>query len=99
MRHLILPWMFAAGCVLCCAGADWLQFRGNEGTGASAETGLPTTWDVKTNENVAWRADLPGRGLSSPIVVRDKVIVTCSSGPKQDRLHVLCFSADTGDRQ
>ncbi|MBI3467775.1 MAG: PQQ-binding-like beta-propeller repeat protein [Planctomycetes bacterium] len=98
MRNPILPWAFAAGCVLSCTGADWLQFRGNDGTGASTETGLPTAWDVKTNQHVAWRADLPGRGPSSPIVVQGKVIVTCSSGPRQDRLHVLCFDARTGER-
>lgn len=97
MRNLILPWTFAAGCVLCFAGADWLQFRGNDGTATSPETGLPTQWDVKTNQHVAWRADLPGRGPSSPIVVQGKVIVTCSSGPQQDRLHVLCFDARTGE--
>ena len=28
----------------------------------------------------------------------DKVIVTCSSGPDQERLHVLCFDAQSGKR-
>ena len=39
---------------------------------------------------------LPGRGPSSPIVVGGDVIVTASSGVRQDRLHVLCFDTGTG---
>jgi outer membrane protein assembly factor BamB len=45
---------------------------------------------------VAWAVDLPGEGLSSPLVVGDKVVVTCSSGAEQDRLHVFCLSAADG---
>lgn len=47
-------------------------------------------------ENVAWKKPLPGRGLSGPVVVDGKVIVTASSGARQDRLHVLSFDAKTG---
>jgi outer membrane protein assembly factor BamB len=71
---------------------------------------LPTHWgraidqpevdqgktDAGNNANIAWRVDLPGRGVSSPIVVAGRVVVTCSSAPQQDRLHVLCFDANTG---
>jgi outer membrane protein assembly factor BamB len=45
---------------------------------------------------VAWTADLPGRGPSSPIVVKDRVIITASEGARQDKLHVLAFDANTG---
>jgi outer membrane protein assembly factor BamB len=75
---------------------DWPQFRGPSGNGISGETTLPTTLSV--DRDLAWKADLPGRGLSSPIVVGDRVFVTCSSGPKQQRLHVICFSANHGSR-
>ena len=56
----------------------------------------PAEWSE--TKNVAWKVELPGRGPSSPIVVGDRVIVTCSSGVKQDRLHVLCFDAKDGKR-
>ena len=39
---------------------------------------------------------MPGRGPSSPIVVRGRVFVTASAGPRQDRLMVLCFDAASG---
>jgi outer membrane protein assembly factor BamB len=49
-----------------------------------------------SQDSIAWTAELPGTGLSSPIVVGDRVIVTAASGYQQDHLHVLCFSASDG---
>jgi outer membrane protein assembly factor BamB len=72
--------------------SDWPQFRGPGGVPYLKEGVVPTS------PKVAWAADLPGRGLSSPIVVGDRVIVTASSGPKQDRLHVLCFGKSDGSK-
>lgn len=77
-------------------GADWLRFRGPNGAGVADDNRVPTLWSLATRENVPWVADLPGRGISSPIVVQDRVIVTSSSGYRQDRLHVLCVAADDG---
>jgi outer membrane protein assembly factor BamB len=76
--------------------ADWLQFRGPGASGISLEpaAGLPTKLDI--GSSIAWEAGLPGKGLSSPIVIGKKVFLTCSSGPEQNRLHVICFHADTG---
>ncbi len=77
-------------------GADWPQFRGPGGSGAASADQCPTTWS--SSENVAWRVALPGRGLSSPIVVAGRVLVTACSGVRQDRLHVLCFDQQTGQK-
>jgi outer membrane protein assembly factor BamB len=52
--------------------------------------------ELGAEKNVAWRADLPGRGLSSPIVVGGRVFLTASSGRRQDQLHVLAFDVPTG---
>lgn len=77
------------------AGADWLQFRGTtHNSVASAK--LPTTFDIKAKTNIAWEATLPGRGPASPIVVKDKVIITASDGAKQEKLYVLAFDAASG---
>jgi outer membrane protein assembly factor BamB len=80
------------------SAADWTRFRGPNGSGLAEGNGPPASWSVESGENVAWKADLPGRGLSSPIVVGDRVFVTGSSGYRQDRLHVLCFSAASGEK-
>lgn len=77
--------------------ADWTQFRGPLGNGISAETTLPATLDAA--RDIAWKIALPGRGLSSPIVIGDRIIVTSSSGARQDRLHVLCFNAADGSKR
>src|SRR5262249_43043860 len=69
---------------LFLTGADWPQFRGADSSGVSTETNIPRT----ISDEIAWAADLPGRGLSGPIVVGDRVFLTASSGYQQDRLHL-----------
>ncbi len=56
------------------APQGWMQFRGPGSMGVAEDPRLPDRWS--TTENVAWVADIPGRGWSSPIVVGDLVIVT-----------------------
>ena len=63
--------------VLCAPAAAqdrWPQFRGPDARGVSEAAGLPIRWS--TTENVAWVADLPGLGWSSPVVWDDTVYVT-----------------------
>ncbi|MEQ8849202.1 PQQ-binding-like beta-propeller repeat protein [Botrimarina sp.] len=59
-------------------GRDWARFRGPNGEGTTADAAPPVEWGP--GENVAWEADLPGPGSSSPIVVGDLVLVTCYTG-------------------
>jgi outer membrane protein assembly factor BamB len=76
--------------------ADWPSWRGHGGTGVSPESDLPVRWSA--SENLLFKVDLPGRGLSSPVIAGGRAYVTASSGVKQDRLHVLSFDARTGKR-
>ena len=73
--------------------ADWPGFRG-DGTGASAEKNLPAGFSESSG--LRWKASLPGRGVSGVVTHGERVYVTASSGPRDDRLHVLCFDAATG---
>ena len=57
---------------------NWPQWRGPLGTGISIEKGLPTEWSTK--QNIAWRAELAGLGVSSPIVWGNQVFVTYQVG-------------------
>jgi len=84
-----------AGILIVAGGADWRQFRGPDSSGVAAEEPAGMFDPARA---VAWKIDLPGRGLSGPIVVGDRVFVTASSGDRQDRLHVLAFAADTGKK-
>jgi outer membrane protein assembly factor BamB len=54
--------------------ANWPQFRGTGARGVATNAGLPEHWSA--TENVAWKAEIPGRGWSSPIVWGDRVFLT-----------------------
>ena len=74
--------MVAVSIVWLAGGAacaeDWAQFRGPQSAGKALEETAPLTWS--DTENLKWKAELPGPGSSSPIVVGDRVFVTCYSG-------------------
>src|SRR5882724_11837670 len=53
---------------------NWPQFRGLGAMGVADNPNLPDHWS--TNENVAWKIEVPGRGWSSPIVWGDRVFLT-----------------------
>ena len=93
MKKILLTFTFATLANGLVAG-DWTGFRGPLGNGVSDEVGLPVALDAK--KHIAWRIDLPGRGLSSPLVVGARVFVTASGGTRQDRLQILCLNAADG---
>jgi len=99
---LAIPRTAALAAALACLtplasqAGDWRQFRGPLGRDIAGEASLPATLDADTN--IAWKIPLPGRGLSSPIIVGDRIYVTAASGPQQKTLHVLCFSAKDGGK-
>ena len=76
------------------SGEDWLQFRGNDHRGISLKSETPTNL---SKNNIAWKTPLPGRGLSSPIVIENRVFLTASSTADQSRLHVICANKDNGE--
>ncbi len=74
--------------------SEWPQWRGAEGFGISGDRDLPVRWTE--DEGIRWKIDLPGRGVSSPIIAGSRVYLTACTGANQDRLHVLCFDASSG---
>jgi len=100
LRQVAIASLFAA----LFAGADWSRFRGPDGSGVSDDKGVPTTWSA--TENVVWKRPLPGFGASSPIVLGDKIFLTCYSGYGLDTrepgeqddlvLHTLCLDRASG---
>src|SRR5712691_7951481 len=63
LMNLILPFALVLGLAVSVFADDWPQFRGPNGNAVAAEAILPTKLDA---ESIAWSANLPGRGLSSP---------------------------------
>ncbi len=58
---------------------NWPQFRGPGAIGVADNPGLAEHWS--TNENIAWRMDVPGRGWSSPIIWGQRVFLTTVVSP------------------
>src|SRR5262245_23318378 len=50
------------------AAGSWPSFRGPQASGVADGQSLPPVWDVKSGENVLWKAVLPGLAHSSPVV-------------------------------
>ncbi len=84
---------------------DWRQFRGPGGLGTSAETGLPVEWS--SHKNIVWTTRLPGPGTSSPVIVGDRIFLTCYTDYAVDadapgnmadlKRHLVCV--DRSERQ
>jgi outer membrane protein assembly factor BamB len=68
-------------------GENWPQWRGPNRDGISHETHLPATWS--TTKNIAWTADLPGMGSSTPAVWGDRIFLTSE---EKDDMVVVCFT-------
>lgn len=49
----------------------WPSFRGPDYTGVAPDADPPLTWSE--TENVKWKVELPGEGLSSPVVWGNKI--------------------------
>ncbi|MEL6107606.1 MAG: PQQ-binding-like beta-propeller repeat protein, partial [Planctomycetota bacterium] len=87
------------------AADDWTRFLGNRGDATAANEDLPKVWS--SSKNLLWRTELPGPGASSPIVVGDRIFITCytgygdgSGGAIGDLTrHLICFDRETGQRQ
>jgi outer membrane protein assembly factor BamB len=75
-------------------GEDWPQFRGQNCSGISTSTALPTEFSFQ--DKVAWQAAL-GDGIGSPAVVAGRVYSTGLTGPAQ--FSVFCHDAATGQEQ
>ena len=73
-KHLLL----ALALPLFSHSADWPRFLGPEAEAIVRDGSAPLTWS--TTENMAWSFTMPGPGSSSPIIVGDKVFITCWTG-------------------
>ncbi len=56
------------------AAENWPQWRGPGGQGISRERRLPPVWTPQ--QHITWKAEVPGRGHSAPVVWNDRVFIT-----------------------
>src|SRR4051794_393555 len=72
---------------------DWPRFRGPNGAGISADTGIPVQF--KEGDGILWKVALPGKGNSSPVVSRGKLFTQSASDTGTER-YLLCLDAANG---
>lgn len=56
---------------------NWPQWRGPLGTGTAPDADPPVEWSEESN--IRWKAVLPGRGHSTPIVWGDRIFLTAAA--------------------
>jgi outer membrane protein assembly factor BamB len=63
----------------------WPAFRGMNAAGVADGKPTAVKWNIATGENLAWKAQVPGVAVSSPIVWGDRMFVSTaiSSDPNQ----------------
>ena len=74
------------------AEGEWTRFRGQNGSGISNGTTIPTRW---TDKDYNWKVKLPGVGHSSPVVYGRRIFVTCGD-PESGKQSVCCLDVANG---
>jgi len=96
MKKILLAATTTALFAAIARAEDAPQFRGPGGLGISKETNLPVKWSA--TEGLRWKAELPGKGLSNPVIAGGRVYVSVTAAYQQKREAVLCFDAKTGKK-
>src|SRR5271170_8114602 len=75
MRCLAALLSLTAGLAFASDPGGWPQWRGPHWNGI-ANGDAPLSWS--DTEHIKWKAEIPGRGHSSPVVWGDRIFVTTS---------------------
>ena len=90
---LTIPLCILALLFARCASADWPQFRGPDGQGHSDERGVPIHWSE--GKNVTWKSEVPGQGLSSPVISGNQIWMTSAENEGKS-LRAICLDKISG---
>ena len=55
---------------------QWSSYRGYMASGVLDNADLPDSFDFNTGKNILWKVDVPGLGLSSPVIWGDRLFIT-----------------------
>jgi outer membrane protein assembly factor BamB len=85
------------------ASQDWPMWGGNpQRNMVSTIKNLPSTWDVKTNKNIKWKAEIGSTSYGNPVVADGKIFLgTNNDNPKNagiegDKGVLMCFRESDG---
>lgn len=86
--------LLMAGSCLGARAGNWPAWRGDAaGSGITTEKNLPLEWS--TERNIRWRAALPERGNSTPVVWGERVFIT-QAIEAENRRTLMCFHRSDG---
>ena len=63
---------------------QWPSYRGYYSSGRLDNTSLPDHWDIEKGINIKWKVEIPGLGVSCPIVWDDQVFLTTAISQKDN---------------
>jgi outer membrane protein assembly factor BamB len=55
---------------------QWTAYRGNLSSGVLDNTNLPDSFNISNMTNVRWKVEVPGLGISSPVIWDNKIFIT-----------------------
>lgn len=93
MQHFLL--LMSMLLALPAWAGEWPRFRGPNGSGVAPALEVPNEW---SEDDYAWRVNLPGVGHSSPVVHHDLVYIT-SGNAEAGEVHLDAYYLETGERQ
>ncbi|MCA9015388.1 MAG: PQQ-binding-like beta-propeller repeat protein, partial [Planctomycetaceae bacterium] len=91
----VLGICFTLSALTTLQAENWPRFRGIGGSGISSEKGFPQKW---TDQDYAWKKELPGLGHSSPSIWGDNLFVTAAIGEGESR-YLFCLDPKTGEEK
>jgi outer membrane protein assembly factor BamB len=71
---------------------NWTHFRGTNLDGIATTDNIPLNWD---EANIRWKAEIHGKGYSSPVVFDNQIWVTTATPDGKD-LYAVCTDFQTG---
>lgn len=82
--------------VMPASGAEnqWPCFRGPTGQGIAIDKKFPLNWSQ--TENIIWKAELSGRGNSSPVIWENRIFITSASDDGKTR-ELFCYNRSNGE--
>ena len=93
--------LFSASAALAADSPQWgTAWNRNM---VSSETGLAESFDIKTGENIKWRAAIGTETHSTPVVSGGRVVIGTNNGKPRDPKHdgdrgvLMCFDEKSGD--
>ncbi len=82
IRHFLITVLLASSCFASLTYGQllperqWPGYRGYMASGVLDNANLPATFDFDKQENIRWKIEIPGMGISSPAIWGNRLFIT-----------------------